>query len=471
MTHRTRNAQVHPSIKNPPSLRISQYRPSFSIQLFLRLSSIPHLVYNSSTYCTEGTGPLPIVADVDQQALIGAQTPANTATSRFDGIFSYLLDKTNNIRGDHGNDDIIALSDGQNAERKSIMSQYHELTIILKCLRYGHDITWNEIYKKQCRKAHLYPNGDSNEMAVIGAETYYEKRGWTFLTWFQIWAERTVARKEIELDSIGKILMTDRNASSSGKQVDLKKATGMAGDIYSSLDWKLGQSKNGTLLDTTKMSLVDVLLFGHLAEALCDIHLVVTLINYKYLIRFFQKTYETYFGKKYQVSYSSSSGSNDNDISWIKWNDSVNALNQFNRIPMNDVERKIRETLDSGGYQDAIKIMQSVALHCHDLREVLADATILRKQEEKLYGVDNVPKSIVGKWLHTLRMGGKLGVEEVEKGEREEKDSNKDETTKKYEQHMKKVLREAKRNDELWISGTIVATILGLVASTVSGAE
>ena len=68
-------------------------------------------------------------------------------------------------------------------------------------------------------------------------------------------------------------------------------------------------------------------------------------------------------------------------------------------------------------------------------------------------------------------MGGELRDEEVEESEQEEKDSNKDETSKKYEQHMKKVLREAKRNDELWISGTIAATIIGLVASTMSAAE
>ena len=64
-----------------------------------------------------------------------------------------------------------------------------------------------------------------------------------FLTWFQIWTERTVARKEVELDSIGKTVMS-KSVDGSGEQVNLQKAIGMAGDIYSSLDWKLGQSKN-----------------------------------------------------------------------------------------------------------------------------------------------------------------------------------------------------------------------------------
>ena len=173
----------------PPSIRIDQYRPSFSIQLFLRLTSTPHLIFNSSNSYTESNGPLPVLIDLDNKASIGTKTASTSNYSRNSGIFSYLLEKRNNKGSDFtysDDDDIITLSLQQKVERKSTMSQYHELTMILKCLRYGHDNTWDDLYRKQSIKAHLYPNGDPDEITAIGAESYYEKRGWSFLTWFQI---------------------------------------------------------------------------------------------------------------------------------------------------------------------------------------------------------------------------------------------------------------------------------------------
>lgn len=502
---RTKNAQLHPSmIKKSPSIRIIQYRPSLAIQLFLRISNTPHLIFNSSFSCTESNGPLPNVLDLDQHVSVGTiqqcPTSANTTAtshnniihSRLDGIFTYFIEKrlfnnnekrrrkrneVDSVRSsdndDDNDDDITLLTNGQKAERKALMSQYHELGIILKSLRYCDDLVWEGVYKRQCIKAHLYPNGDPDEILAIGAAEsyYYEKRRWSIFTWFQIWAERIVARKEVELDSIGKRLIVDKEGSISGRQVHVKKALAMAREIYSSLDWKLEQSSHGTLLDSEQLSLVDILLFGHLAEALCDIYLVTVLVDYKHVITFFQTTYETYFGKNYEGR-NAAKGAN---LSWIKWNDRVNALNQFNRIPMNDVEMKIKETLNDGGYQDAIKIMQSIALHCHDLQEVLADVALLRNQEEQLYGADNVPKSMVGRILYKLRMGGELEADDDDDldmfGEREDNKEvpDKDDMTKRNEQLMKKVLREAKRNDELWISVTVVAAFIGLFASKMSG--
>ena len=107
-------------------------------------------------------------------------------------------------------------------------------------------------------------------------------------------------------------------------------------------------------------------------------------------------------------------------------------------------------------------------MFCHDLHEVLADVALLRRQEDEIYGADNVPKSIVGKWLHNLRMGADLDTKLVEGGKDDTDEADKDDATKKNEQHMKKVLRQSKRNDELWISATICATVIGLLASSKS---
>ena len=497
MYHRTKNANVHPSMimkqKTPPSIRISQYRPSFAIQLLLRLTQTPHLVFNSSSFCTEGDGPLPTLMDVKNKVSVGVNHDKNEDDEHLflNGILSYLLRRTNHSTYSNNNkqnsndqgekDDIIPLTPEQKAQRQAILCQHHNLDIISKCLRYDHEPTWDAIYKPQCINAHLFPNGDTKESMIIGgghSAKYQEhnpsrRNQWNFITWFQIWAERIIAKKEIESDSIGKLIlsnvgMTKAHGAGGSKQVNLKKAIRMANDIFSSLDYKLGLSSHGTLLDSQELSIVDVILFDHLCNALCDIHLVATLIEYKHLIAFFERTYESYFGKEYQLNYAATMKDSSSSSMWIQWNDRVNALNQFNRIPMNDVEARIRETLDSGssgGYQDAIKMMQAVALHCHDLREILADVAILRKKEEEMYGVDTVPKSSVGQWMHKLRMGGELSKE----GKRNT-DSNQDDDniTKKNELHMKKMLREAKQNDELWISTTIVATMLGLFASVMS---
>mmetsp|Transcript_18508 Transcript_18508/g.21362 ORF Transcript_18508/g.21362 Transcript_18508/m.21362 type:complete len:577 (-) Transcript_18508:129-1859(-) len=502
---RTKNARIPYFIQNPPAIRMYQYRPAYSIQLYLRLTSTPHIIFNSPHSCNESHGQLPLLLDLNRKASVGVQASYSSLSSshmQLDGILSYLLsvekkkeNKKNKIgfdddegnadeSNDTMNDDIIPLSIDQKAERNSIFSQLHELNMILKCLRYGCDQTWNALYKNQCIDAHLYPYGNPDEMDPSSSgdsdnSNNSRKRKWNFISLFQIWAERIVAQKDTQLDSLGKLLyQKDYDGSvisMSDKEVNINKAMQMAGEIYSSLNWKLSQSTEMNLLDTEQLSVIDTLLFGHLAEALCDIHLVTILNEHSSLISFFQTTYETYFGKEYQVDVMKKKGVKNS--SWVKWNDRMNSLNQFNRIPINDVRRKIQATLaqgksDSGyAYQDAIKIMQSVALHCHDLQEVLADAALLRKQENAVYGADTVPKSMVGKWLHMFRMGADLKVLKEDKQTSNDDDNDdEDDMMKKNKQHLRKVMKEAKKNDELWISGVICATVIGLLASTNIGA-
>ena len=331
-------------------------------------------------------------------------------------------------------------------------------------MKYGHKITWEELYKKQCMKAHCYPYGNPDEMAVVGLDSIYNKLGYGLFSGFQIWAERVVVQQEIESESLGRLLL-DEDSRINDKDVNVTKAVALAKQAYQSLNWKLGQSAKGNLLDTEDLSVVDILLFDHLAEALCNVHLVTILGDYDHLVAFFQKNYEKYFSKRYLQTHGQS------NARWIKWNDNVNALNQFNRIPVNDVERKIRDKLSDEGYQSAFKIMQSMALHCRDLKELLKDAAHLRKEEDKLYGVDSVPKSKKGKWIQMLLMGGDLDPSKLNKSYRKDEKKNEDNVINKNEELLKKALREARQNDELWISATIFATVLSLALSLSVGEE
>lgn len=464
--NRTRNANVHPAIKNTPAIRIHQHRPSFSIQLLLRLTGTPHLVFNSPSAFDESNGPLPTVTDLECKATAGSTLCPN----RISGCLNYLLCRQRSSSEDfkfQSADDIIdlvQLSKQQKVDRTTLISQCHELSLIQKSLKYGHKSTWEGLYKKQSMTARLYPNGNPNEMETIGLKYPHIKLGLGIFTWFHIWAESIIARKEIASDSLGRLLLDTDSGSIGDEEVDITKAVALSRQAYNTLNWKLGQSATGNLLETEKLSLVDILLFDHLAEALCNVHLVTVIADYDRLVEFFQTTYEKYFGKQYLQTKSQSQSQ------WIKWNDNVNALNQFNRIPFNDVEKKIRDNLQNEGYQDAFKIMQSMALHCRDLKGLLADAAQLRKQEEKIYGEDSVPKSIKGRWLQILRLGGEMNVNQLKTGERSSTEKNKDDgIANKNNELLKEALRKAKQNDELWISATLCAAILSLVMSLSAG--
>ncbi len=458
--YRTRNANVHQALKDSPVVRVYQYRPSFSIQLVLRLTGTPHLVFNASNAYSESNGPLPTLVDLEKKAAVGSQDAQN----RISGCINYLLQKQHmehehsDMNDYHKIHDLFELTNSQKAERSVLLSQYHELMIIQKCLLYGHNSTWDALYRKQCIKAHVHPHGEPNEMTSIGLHSNYRKTGFGVFSWFHIWAERIVAKQQIESDSIGRFLLDVDPTGVSDRNVNTQKAVALARQAYESLDWKIGQSANGTLLDSEDLSLIDILLFGHLAESLCNIHLVAILADYENLVLFFQNTYEKYFSKKYLRAKQSSAH-------WIKWNDNVNALNQFNRIPVNNVDQKIRENLLEG-QQDAFKIMQSIALHCRDLKGLLDDAANMKKEEDALYGADSVPMSKKGRWLQTLRMGGDIDLKKV--ANEDDSDSKKhenDEFTQKKEAALNEALRKARQNDELWISATVCATLLSIALS------
>ncbi len=468
------------------NVQIMQYRTDWASQLVLRMYSIPHMVINTPYLSNQATGAYPQYKNLSGQTIIG-----NT------GITSHLFEKYNvdsNIGTDMNTEERMIHS-----EIQCITSLIQELNLILKALRYGDDEAWESIYRKQCIQAsilhnhpkatseiyhkHLHGHGDesSKTSKTTTADGFFHA-----YAWFQAWAERSVNLKE---SKVGNYLHHRHSFlwDKATKELNKDVAIQMASERYKSLDAKLmkmnteGTGKGASTSvgpnflsfypkengSSSHLTSADVLLFSHLAEALCDVNLIGVLAECKNLVLFFQNVYEKYFGKEYQTQMMKKKNANGVDISWIKTNNTQNALNQFNRLPLNEL--LVTQKVSTGGYQDAIKIMQSVAMHCHDLQEVLADVALQKKKQDDTYGTESNPQKKKAGWmLHFLRMGGELDTK-GRRNEEEDSDDDDDEdatgTSKKYKEQMKKMLRENKKNDELWMSGVLCATVIAILAA------
>ena len=126
------------------------------------------------------------------------------------------------------------------------------------------------------------------------------------------------------------------------------------------------------LLGAIQPTHLDALLFAHLAEAMCDVHLVLVLSKHVKLMKYFDLLYNTYFGNGYITLYKSHVPSNENidDIGWISQNNKVNANNAFNRLPeiidaSNDNSNIYNN--NNNHHDDvvrAIRKIQHLAIHC-----------------------------------------------------------------------------------------------------------
>jgi len=482
----TRETHLKQASGREISLHLSQYRVAWQEQLVLRIYKIPHLILNAPHVATESTGALPSLVDLGQRAIVGRSMVKGrggkgedkisiTTCSRSD-IVDYLMMEE---KIEFADATFTAAQKAQSLLCTGIIE--NELTAILLALRFGDSNTWNDIYRKQCIKASLDPN---SEMDVQSFNESQAKN--SFFEWvpklnhfggffnFSAWSERAVSLKELTLSN--SISNRTNLFQKNTKEVNVENAISMAKSCYQALDFLLGQqskNQNGLclLLGTEIPSIVDTILFAHLAEALCDVHLITVLVEFKNLVEFFKTMYETYFGKEYIQKVNEESS--QDDCSWINWNNIRNTLNQFNRIPIgNDYgERGQSKVTSQKSYNDAIQIMQSVALHCHDLQEVLVSVSTQRIEEKKLLLTNK--KDNVEEMLHRFRMGGELrdssrkegktiqtsGVHKRDKRDGHNDDQDFDEITRKNKERMKKILREAKKNDQLWISGVVVSSL------------
>jgi hypothetical protein len=328
------------------------------------------------------------------------------------------------------------------------------LNVILSALRYGSFHAWDEVYRHQSLAACLDPNGTTS---------YIEKRRrggfFNWAAWFQVWSERMVSLKELKMS---KTTMRDEMFGD-GEDVCVERVLVMARRCYSALNARLAKGNGATLLGTEQLTTIDVMLFAHLAEALCDLHLVTVLSEYDSLVKFFQITYEMYFG-----------GDTGAEEEWVQWNNRANAVNAFNHVPIGNGRVGIR----TAEYKDAIKLMQTVALHCHDLGQALADVAVVRGKEDSLAQAGRSRKA--GEMFHRWRMNGTLSemnqsdaaaVKGSNKRTGDDSDEGEDEMSKKNRKHMEQLKRDAKANDELWVSGVVLGSIAAYALAAASASS
>ena len=272
------------------------------------------------------------------------------------------------------------------------------------------------------------------------------------------------------------------------------------------------------LLGTDDPTPVDALLFAHIAEALCDVHLVLVLARRPVLVRYFSAMYDRYFGKGYadewRRRHNPRGGGEDDDDGWIRRNDVANSNNAFNRIPEIAASRtKNRRTSpgpfgpsddddDDDDVVRAIQLMRRMSVHCNgdglvsSLREAAADRTagggegaVLgsyhRPMGPRLYrwimGSDDVGVRGPGRRADGAAPSSRSSAGDGETNEDDDSDAGSrrtggadegkpsskedDEEQRKHRELVERMKRDRRVQDELWLSGVGLAIAVALVVS------
>ena len=382
-------------------LVLTQFRPAWMEQMVLRMAKIPFIVINSNHIAHEATGPLPFLRDHKEPSeppvLVGRHHPSNIASPN-PIAQNHILQYLKEVR-------MLDLDAALETPEQQALSKCYltliqaELEPMLLYLRYEDYDAWEQVYRRQ------YLNATSNPHSHNWV-THLHGR-------FQASMERlTVRRRLMEMTRI----------------MTIPRAVGRAKEAYATLDLQLQRHGGEYLLGTTTPTLVDAVLWSHLAEALCDVHLVVVLADFSNLINYFQKLYD----KRFEGV----------TTPWEKWNRTQNRMNAFDQLPFTD-EKKLIAT----GFKDAIDLMQTLSLQNHNLQEVL-DTTKAKIASEPWPTPTPVTETLFYRW----RMG-----EDLNKSvESEQQDDQQNEM-------RKKMLRDHVRNDQLWISSVMGVSAVAIL--------
>jgi hypothetical protein len=370
-----------------------------------------------------------------------------------------------------------------------------KLNYILLAMRYGNDPAWEMVYKPQCVQASLDPNASKRS----GAKSYF-----SFWTWYQAYSERALSLHNLlpstasmhpsthnglalELFSYNdhRCRSSDANndkmhqhhtfsshlPSYSGVgggdtgRVNVYRAMEYADAYYTTLEKKLSAlSESMYFFGTDKPSFVDAVLFAHLAEAICDVHLVLVLANHSRLVKYFQTIHDAFFGSDYIKLFA------ERNTNWIRENNHVNARNAFNQIPESIPSKTTLTAEQVSEMTNAIQLMQQLAVHCHQLDEALQDAAKSRSESEQV-GLDNCHRPM-GSTLYKFCMGFWEGDAKNPKkdkvGEDKNDESNQDDMNSKWKDHMERMERDKRSSDETWVIGVFVAIFATVLISASS---
>lgn len=394
---------------------LTQHRPAWFEQMVLRIAGIPHIVINSKHISNEATGQLPYLSDCQPSKppiLVGRDHPTNLETNTTsnnisnNSILAYLQD----YRDVDLDKQASLTSDQQRGLSRCFQCMIHsELSNILLYLRYeDSDSSWEQVYRKQYIEASniIFSNDESREINWI-----MQLRGR-----LQASMERSVERKHL--------------LGFDGEKNSKKHLLQRANNAYSTLDNQLFETNKNTtkqnyLLGTERPALVDVLLWAHLAEALCDVHLVVLLASHPNLVKYFQHMYRTYF-----------STSDGGKCDWKDWNEQQNLKNAFQKIPTLGKSKLAQPN----AFKDAVDLMQKLSLQKQELIEVLG-AVKAKRMTDPLPKPRQPTSSVMYRYC--------MGSETLK--------NKKNQTPTEKEQNpiRQKLMRDQVRNDQMWISGIV----------------
>ena len=390
----------------------------------MRVAEIPHIVLNSNNICNEATGQLPYLRDCAPSkppVLVGRNQPTNLKEYDIvinNSILSYLQR--------HRNADLDEKAGFTTDQQRGLSRCFQhminsELSTILSYLRYEDSDVWDRVYRKQYVQASTIEGNRNGEPGYW----FTQLRGK-----FQAMMERNTQRRR--LLGIG----------ANDKKRSTEQLLEHANECYFAIDRQLLCitkeqdeiiSKN-YLLGTEMPALVDVLLWAHLAEALCDVHLVVLLASYPRLVKYFQDMYQTYF--------SSGEGTSNVGSSWREWNEQQNLSNDFQQIPTLSEE----DINHCSAIKDTVDLMQKSSLQKRNLQEVLQTVRHIRVQEN--HPKSREPKSFL---LYRWCMGETTRANSLSEEKTQENPIR------------KKLLRDQARNDQMWISGIFGISAVALI--------
>ena len=331
--------------------------------------------------------------------------------------------------------------DDRTTKSKQTLSKLLSLLVttkLQKCLmilRYEDANAWDQVYRNQCLQssklsadAFTTNSSNANEPYQNSISNYLP----TMRGLYQAWSERVMARKELRLGN-------------GSKEICLEEAKVEARKAYEIFEQQLTQMEQSGpphcyLLGTKEPTMVDALLWAHLAEALCDVNLVVELADFPCLVKFFQRIYDTFFpASKVRAdnggNYDAAVASHIRDSFWNVWNKHQNQTNQFQQVPLEPgmIKEKAR---DSKKIKHALELMQTLSVQDHNLLEVL-------KVGKETRALEATAKTKAQKKA-ALSSVGATGVK------------------KKPElSALEKARRQQQRHDQYWISLVTGVAILG----------
>jgi hypothetical protein len=420
------------------SIVLTQFRPAWLEQMVLKMASLKFIVVNSTHSCNEATGPLPHLREVynHRSILVGRHHPSNLLHehSLSERDESHEETHASSAAAVYGNSILAYLQGHRHVNLDAHLQPLQlsmalsfrkliemELQPILLLLRYEDRDAWEQVYRRQ----HIHASCP-HPWQRQGTPWVMQWRGK-----FQAMMERAVERR--------RLLEFARRGQRSAA-VGIQEAIARARMGYQALEQQLitvgypDKTSQTYLLGTQRPALVDAVLWAHLAEALCDVHLVVVLADFPYLVQYFQDLYEMYFA--------TSKPNKSNGMCWEAWNQRQNLENAFQQIPILAKNQLTKHR----GFQDAIDLMQSLSLQKQELQEVLGAVKAKRNEEQW-----PKPRKGTASLLYRWCMG-----EEMDKST--EKKDKEDENPLRQ-----KLLRDQMRNDQKWISGVAGISLVAIL--------